>query len=281
MKILAVDLDGTLFYPKGVKRCISKKNVKFLRDFIDAGNKVILCTSRSRQFVEEKLKKEIDRPFDYMVCNTSQIITAEGEIIRNIPAKNEDMSAVVSFLDKKIQPLAYLMTSDEYPCLIKQNSEIGKFLSVFYKLWWRFQFCYREKFVMDNEIFDETLKSGNIYKMMVFYGLGKNNKNLSKELNKIIREEHPNIESSWSLIVNELTPLGCNKGEGLDYYCQYFNINPDDVYVIGDSGNDITMFNKYYEHSYVMSHAYPSVKKYAKTAVSKVFKLRKYVLEGE
>ena len=37
-KVLATDLDGTLFYPKGRKRCIPKKNVKFLQDFIDDGN---------------------------------------------------------------------------------------------------------------------------------------------------------------------------------------------------------------------------------------------------
>ena len=281
MKVLAVDLDGTLFYPRGKKRCISKKNVKFLQDFIDAGNKVVLCTSRSSQFVEEKLKKEIDRPFDYMVCNTSQIFTADGKIIRDIPANNQDMMEVFDFLEEQEKPIAYLMTTDKYPCLIKQNSEVGKFVTILYKLWWRVQFCYRESFVMDNEIFDEALKSGNIYKVMVFYGLGKNKKVLSKELNKILREKHPNIESSWSLIVNELTPKDCNKGEGLDYYCHYFNIDPNDVYVIGDSGNDITMFHKFYEHSFVMSHAYPSVKKYAKTQVSKVFKLRKYVLEGE
>ena len=59
-KLLACDLDGTLFFPKGKKRCISKKNVKFLQDFIDEGNKVVLVTSRSTQFTD-KLKDEIQR----------------------------------------------------------------------------------------------------------------------------------------------------------------------------------------------------------------------------
>ena len=59
-KLLAIDLDGTLFYPKRATRCICKKNVKFLRKWIDEGNKVVLVTSRSTQFTE-KLKDEIKR----------------------------------------------------------------------------------------------------------------------------------------------------------------------------------------------------------------------------
>ena len=88
-KLLAVDLDGTLFYPKGVKRCISKKNVKFIQDFIDAGNRVVLITSRSTQFTD-KLKSEIERDFDIMNCTSSQIFH-DGECIRDNPLNKEDL----------------------------------------------------------------------------------------------------------------------------------------------------------------------------------------------
>ena len=46
-KVLAVDLDGTLFYPRKLKRCISLKNVHFLRRWIDEGNRLLVVTSRS------------------------------------------------------------------------------------------------------------------------------------------------------------------------------------------------------------------------------------------
>ena len=55
-KVLACDLDGTLFYPRQVGRCISRKNVRFLRRWIDAGNRVVLISSRS-----QKLKKSLKR----------------------------------------------------------------------------------------------------------------------------------------------------------------------------------------------------------------------------
>ena len=47
MKILATDLDGTLFYPKDKKEMICKENLTFIRDFIDQGNKLVIVTGRS------------------------------------------------------------------------------------------------------------------------------------------------------------------------------------------------------------------------------------------
>ena len=116
---------------------------------------------------------------------------------------------------------------------------------------------------------------------MTFFGFGKKKRELSKEINKQLRSNFPSLESSWSIIVNEITPKGCNKGDGLVEYCRKLNINHDDVYVVGDSGNDISMFNAFHEHSYCMAHAYPSVKKYAKHVITRVHKLGKLVLKGE
>lgn len=278
-KILATDLDGTLFYPKRIKKCISRKNIKFLRRWIDNNNRLVLITSRSYQFVE-KLKKEIDRPFDMMTCTSSQII-ANGELIRDISINNEDLKLFLKEVNKEYKPIAYMITTDKHPLIIRNNDRVGKLFLLLYRLYWMFQFSYREPYILDNELFDKTIDEGKIYKVMVCYGLGRNKKKVSKEVNKKLREKYPNLESSWSSVINEITPKDCNKGSGLEYYCSYLHINPDDLYVIGDSGNDISMFNRYYEHSYCMAHAYPSVKKYAKHTLSRVFKLEKIVLKGE
>ena len=112
---------------------------------------------------------------------------------------------------------------------------------------------------------------------MNFIGLRKNKAKISKELNKEFREEFPEIESSWTIKVNELTPKGCTKGNGVERYSELMNIDKKDVYVVGDSGNDITMFEKFYEHSYCMKRGHPSVRKYAKHTISRVYKLEKLI----
>ena len=97
-KLLAIDLDGTLFYPKRKRKCICKKNVLFLRKWIDAGNKVVLVTSRSTQFTE-KLKDEIKRPVDFITCCSSQIIVG-GQMLYEKSMPREKLKKIVAHIEK-------------------------------------------------------------------------------------------------------------------------------------------------------------------------------------
>ena len=46
-KLIATDLDGTLFYPKKRIKMISKKNLRFLRDRIDKENHIVIVSGRN------------------------------------------------------------------------------------------------------------------------------------------------------------------------------------------------------------------------------------------
>ena len=278
-KVLACDLDGTLFYPKQVRRCIPKKNVRFLRKWIDQGNKVVLVTSRALEFVK-KLEKEIERPVDIIACSAS-LIYHDGEVVRSSWMKTEDLKAIFTAIDEKYKPIGYLLNAQGTQTLAYDAHRKGAWALRFMKIWHFFQFKYREDGVISNEQFLDAMENGKVYKLMTFFGFGKKKRELSKEINKELRENFPDLESSWSVVVNEITPKGCNKGHGLQTYCELLNLNPNDVYVVGDSGNDIAMFNAFHENSFCMAHAYPSVKKYAKHVISRVYKIDKFVLKGD
>lgn len=280
-KVLATDLDGTLFYPKQKHRYISKANLAFIRRWIDEGNRLVLVTSRSEEFLKGVVK-EIDRPVDLIVCNSSQII-ANGEVIRDVPIPNKTMMNIMEKINKRYHPTAYLMTTNHYPCLIKNVSVTGNLLMAFYNLWWKFQGMYREPFTLSNKIFEKEVNgNGLIYKNMIFFGLGRGKAKFSKDLNKVFREEFPNVEFSWVGKVIEITPKDCSKGAGLMYYCENLKIDPSNVYVIGDSGNDISMFNLFKDNSFCMKHSNKVVKKYAKMIVKNVASLEKILLvKGE
>lgn len=277
-KILATDLDGTLFYPNKVKTAIPAKNTKFLRKWIDEGNKVVLVTSRSQQFIEN-LSKEIGRDCDYLACSGAKIISDKKEI-RNIALPNKKIIEALKTLDEKYHPIGYFLNTEKYPCIIKSNSNVGRLIMFFYRLWYKFQFKRREPYILDNALFDKEIQEGRVYKVMVFFGLGHGKKKFTKELNKVFREEYSEMEFSWSKKVNEITPLGCNKGDSLEFYCRSLGVDQKDVIVVGDSGNDISMFTKFYENSYCMRKAYTSVRKYAKYTIKRVHKLDN-VLKGE
>lgn len=278
-KLLAVDLDGTLFYPRQFVRCIPKKNVKFLRKWIDAGNRVVLISSRSYEFIKN-LEKEIERPVDFLSSTSAQIV-ANGELVQDLKMNNKHLEAALADIERRFQPLGFLAASKESGHMIKVVNPVNRFIFFFYHIWWFFQFKYREKYVMGNDKFNDFIKNGDVCKIMVFYGLGKNKEKISKEINKEIRDKYNDIEVSWTAQVNELTPPNCSKSKGLNKYCEIMNINKEDVYVVGDSGNDISMFNDFHEHSYCMRHSNPSVKKYASHIISRVYKLDKLVLKGD
>ncbi len=278
-KVLAVDLDGTLLYPHKFFRCIPKKNVHFLRDWIDAGNKLVLVSSRGPRFME-LLRDEIKRDFDY-ISYTSSYIYADGKVIRDVSISAEEAIAILDRVEKRYHPLAFLMDVKNQPLLIKNLGVGTRFLIFIYSIYWFFQGKSREPYILSNSYFDYELDKGNVYKVIVFFGLAKSKGEISKEINKGLREEFPDVECSWTSIINEITPKDCNKGFGLKYYCDYLKINHEDVYVVGDSGNDISMFNLFHDNSYAMKHAYPSVKKYAAHTISRVHKLDKLVLKKE
>ena len=278
-KLLATDLDGTLFYPRQKRRCIPKKNVKFLRKWIDKGNRLVLITSRSTQFLS-RLKDEIQRPFDGLCCSSAEVVV-DDKLIRETSIPNETLESLLKDIADKYHPLGFMVTTPDYPLVVKQEKKISWLFKFIYKLYYIFQFKYREECIMDNDLFDKIVKESKPLKVMVVFGIGKSKNQISKEINKALREVYTEVEASWSDIVIEITPKGCSKGEGLEYYCNALNINQDDVYVVGDSGNDIAMFQKFHENSYCMMHSFTSVRKYAKHTISRVYNLDNIVLKGE
>ena len=67
-KVLATDLDGTLFYPRDRKRMIRPKNLKCVRQIVDDGNELILISGRSYDFLK-RVQQIIDRPCTFICYN--------------------------------------------------------------------------------------------------------------------------------------------------------------------------------------------------------------------
>ena len=81
-KLIATDLDGTLFYPKKRIKMISKKNLRFLRDRIDKGDHIVIVSGRNYEY-GQKVETLVGRPLDFVNCNGA-FIKVNGEIIQNI-----------------------------------------------------------------------------------------------------------------------------------------------------------------------------------------------------
>lgn len=274
-KLIATDLDGTLFYPKKRVRMISHRSLKFLRKWIDEGNKVALVSGRNQEYCEKVLRK-IDRPVDIIGCNSSYIIH-DGKMIKESFFDADRLAIILDEIKEKYHPKAIMiMTGDKN--FISKRSITDAWYTLGYKFWYFFQGVYREKFFISDKKFDSAIKSGKVYKVMIMFGINKKAKLKALQANKEIRKAYSNdLEASWSEQMIELSPFDCSKASGLKYYANYLMINHSDVYVVGDSGNDISMFNEFYENSYCMQRAPLSVSKYANHVIKHFWELEKYI----
>ena len=278
-KLLATDLDGTLFYPKKRIRLISNKTRNFIRSFIDEGNHFVVVSGRNYGPCTRVFKR-LGREGIAIGCNGS-FIAENGRYIAQKTFEPDVLRRVIDYVQShfEIKGLYVMSDTNEF---VQQK----RFKSLFYRfvnaLWYFYQGALRNPFVIDEKRFNQVIDEGHAFKLMIMFGVTKKSIARSNEANKELYKVFGNeIETSWSYEFIEISPYGCSKSNGLKFVENYLKINHSDVFVVGDSGNDISMFKEYQENSFCMSHAPLSVSKYAKHTIKKFENIKDYLYEDK
>lgn len=278
-KLLATDLDGTLFYPKKRIRLISNKTREFIRDFIDAGNHFVVVSGRNIGPCTRVFKK-LQREGLAIGCNGSFVLD-KGQLVSKTTFEPSILHRVIKYVEEHFHIKGlYVMSQDN------EFVQRDKFKSIFYRimnsLWYFYQGALRNPYEICKEKFEKIINEGRAFKLMIMFGVSKKSIQRSNEANKELYKVFGNeIEASWSNEFIEISPYGCSKSNGLKFLENYLKINHDDIFVVGDSGNDISMFKEYQEHSFCMSHAPLSVSKYAKHTIKKFENVKDYLYEDK
>lgn len=274
-KILVTDLDGTLFYPKEKSGLISEKNLVFLRKWIDSGNKLVLASGRNYKDAEKVLKK-LDREATFIGCN-SAVIYENGKIVHENLLKGDEILSLISRIEERFDPSNYVVMTENYNTYIYSRKYKGAF-RIGYPIYKMSQGVYGSPYkIVKYKDFIKEIKEGKIFKLMCFFGIGHKNSVRASIVAKYL-SKYENYEVNRSSISIEFNPKGCNKAQGILKYLEMHNYSHDDVYVIGDSGNDVCMFKEFFENSFCMEHSNSSIKKYAKNIVENVYDLEKFIL---
>lgn len=274
-KVIVTDLDGTLFYPKKKRDLIFKKNLYFLQSFIDDGGKVVIASGRSLNF-GIKVSRAIGREVDLISYNGG-CIYSNKEIIYNEPIAKDEIRSIIDDINLNFHPLTTMLFTNKgvFAKALNDNPILIRLVKFYFKTQKELaEVCFYKK-----GDFEKALDNEEVFKILIIFGTGRKAAKKARETNKIIRNSYENIEASWSGVSIEITSKDVNKGRSLNKYCELNNIDRSKVYVVGDSGNDISMFKEFYEHSFCMSHANKSVKKYAKYNLDKFEDLSRYIYE--
>ncbi len=274
MKLLATDLDGTLFHPKRRVKLIASKNIKFINRFIEDGNKVVLVSGRSPAFAHKVIKR-LGHDIDVIGMNGAYTIN-NGEVM-NEHFLDFNIKQMLFDLNSLFPILGTMLISRKYPLLIS-TPPVGRFLQAFYRFYYWSLGNYAEDYHFSNEAFLKEINGGEVYKLMIFFGISRRGVKMASRANQYLREHYKDqFEASWTGGFIEITPAGTSKASGINRYIKAHNIKRENVYVVGDSGNDISMFQSFYENSFCMKHAHKKVRKYAKTIIRRFHHLERHI----
>ena len=276
IKLIATDLDGTLFYPKRKFKLLTKKNRKFMIDYINQGNEVVLVSGRN-YFISNRVKKRIKNDIDMIACNGSVIYKGD-ELIFDSPMDHKKVYDFYLENCKNKEILTWIFMTDKDNMIVVHNS-LSSFLRVFYRIVLFFQFGYTGKCKFGKKRFKQMIENENarIYKVMAIYGLGKKATEKARIASKKFGEDlKDSFEVMWSTESIEFMNKGINKARAIEKLIQELGIDKEEVAVIGDSGNDVPLFESF-PNSFVMSHAHEEVKKKANVVIDSFYCLEKYI----
>ena len=270
IKVLATDLDGTLFYPKKRVRLVATKNKALLRDFIDQGGRVTLVSSRAEPFLN-KLKEKLDLPIDFIGCDGA-FVNINGENVFDRVMEPDRAKQLLAEIRNDYDPGLIIIATRDHPIIMTQT-RVSHMTNFLYFVYEAFQGAYREPYIRSDHFFYSELAKGEVRKIMVLIGVTKKKQALAERVTERLRAKYPEFEFMWLNQFIEITPKGCSKASGVSFYLDCLGLSHDNVLVVGDSGNDAPMFQTFHENSYCMSHAKDSVKALAAHVIDHVYDL--------
>jgi len=274
-KILATDLDGTLFYPKHRVHMLSERTLKILRELCDKGDKLVLVTGRNFPY-SRKVVKRINRSIDIVGCNGAYVMH-DDKIIASHTIESSLAKEVVDFLVNESGAKGIFVMADDGRFILNHYFK-NPLYNIGYFAWTFIQLVYREPLIVCKKAFNEIITSNKAFKIMPMFGIGKKNVLRAEEMTRVMQEKFKDkLEIAWSNECVEISPKGINKSNQLKFLLNYLKITNSDVYVVGDSGNDIPMFNDFHENSFCLSHSPLSVSKYANKVIDQFEDIEKYL----
>lgn len=276
IRLIATDLDGTLFYPKKRIKLLIKKNIDFLQEYINNGNKVVLVTGRNFHIIH-RIMKRVQAKLDMIACNGS-VIYKDNQIICENPISHDDVRKIYEDNLNNKSIISWIFMTDKNNMIVVPN-KMNFLVTAVYRIGMVLQLKYRGNYKFGKKHLMKMLNDENekIYKAMCIFGLGKKAiQKASNEKIKLLEKYGDMFEICQSHESLELMNKGVNKATCLLDYIKDMNVDINEVAVVGDSGNDIPLF-EVFPNSFVMSQAHPDVKSKANNVVEGVYALKEHI----
>lgn len=265
IKVIASDMDGTLL---GNDHKVAPETVEVIREACDAGIRFMIATGRNFSGAMTELK-DIDLRCDYIVSSGAEVRNPQQEVVERHPM---DMEVCRRIYDEMQEfPVSLIFSTDSSDYRVGKREEVEE--SIIRELMMFHVNMTREE-VLETSLYRHIKESGKIvpdmselveqkvpvYKLFIF----SENVEMLGEIQKKL-EKFSEIAVASSFDTNlEITDVQAQKGPVLKHYIESLGYTRDEVMVLGDSLNDMSMIEMDFGATVAMENADPAIKAAAK-----------------
>lgn len=245
IRLIAIDMDGTLLAPD---HTISERNIQAIRAAKEKGIEVVIATGRSYPEAHGPVGDAMLET-SYVCLNGADVRDESGNIISATYLPEKDISKITSILNQEnihhelyIDESIYTINVEEQiQMFINLAKSIGQTVpedSIRQEVMGRVE----QGFIRLVDSYDEmiTLRGHEIYKIFAVSNQPENLRRANEQLKTI-----QSLAVSSSGIQNiEINNINAQKGIAIEEYTNLKGISMDDVMVIGDSFNDVSMMER-------------------------------------
>lgn len=266
IRLIAIDMDGTLL---GSDHLLSNENIKAIRLAQSKGIEILITTGRN--YLDARIPIESAQlHLLYSCLNGGEFRDESGNILFSKFINQSHTMKIVDILEK--ENVSYDLFINDYLYTRNIKDQIAMYIN-FHKLTKSdFEQIQKEMhkridngLIVEVDSYEGLLAEfgHNVYKIL---GISTDEKKLLKAKKQL--ESISGITISSSGVGNlEITDNSAQKGISLEYYAEVKGISMNDVMVIGDNFNDISMMKRA-GFSVAMENAPNEVKKECMTTTT-------------
>ncbi|MCF2567689.1 HAD family phosphatase [Mediterraneibacter glycyrrhizinilyticus] len=265
IKVIASDMDGTLL---GDDHKPAPETLAAVKKACDTGIRFMIATGRNFPGAMAELK-DAELVCDYIVGSGAEVRNPQQEVVVTHPISIELCRAI--YEEIRDYPLSVTFCTDGYDYKIGTPEEIEESLMLQMQLFFSNQpreelaksETYRriKKSTRSMSDMDELEAAGvPVYKLFLY----SEDKAMLDEMNvRLQRNKDIAVASSFPTNL-EITGVKAQKGPVLKEYIESLGYTMDEVMVLGDSLNDLSMISMDFGATVAMANADPEVKSAAK-----------------
>ncbi len=272
IKCLVSDLDGTLLlHGDFLQTRIHDKTVQNLKRLITSGVSFAIATGRTHD-TRNVFEQQVGFNIDFIGSNGSSVIINNELVVDETISTEFYLKLVDTIKNQDVDANLLFVDSDGHHVV---DQRFGWNDDLFLKMHYSGEI--NHYFVGEiPEWFNTQNDAKDFNKAVISVKSIEQRDKLMTSLQHFMEKENVDMFYSADIFI-EIMPKGINKGYGIEALKKVYNLNYDEIAVVGDSFNDVSMFEQFYNHSFVMDNAQDEVKKFAKHVVSSVDEVILYI----